>query len=498
MLELARELLAARSCQGYIVGGYVRDLLLGRETRDLDLVVEHGAVELAREAANRLGGAFVLLDEERHTARVVLRDGAEGYDLDFATLRGGTLDTDLAARDFTINAMAIDVQDTAPRPQIIDPWGGQRDLRERVVRAVSDTVFVDDSVRLLRAIRLAAELAMEVEERTEELMARDAHLIVQASAERVRDELCQILAAGGAEDHLRHLHRLGLLVALVPELDALRGVEQPLPHFEDIFEHSLRTVGALDWVFEALERLAHGQQLPSAERWGAEQEVDEYFRSSVGLFAEQLVRYLGEELVDERSRSVLLKLATLLHDVGKASTGKVDEAGRLRFFGHDREAAPVAARVARRFHLGGREVQLAQTVIRHHMRPLHLARLERISDRASYRFFRDTQGAGVEVLLLSLGDSLALVHDGENVDQWVRICAVVGLLLRDYYERHDQIIEPEPLLSGRDLLERLGMEPGPAVGKMLRAIQEAQASGEVSTKEQALDLVQGLLGKGSD
>jgi len=498
VLDFTRQLLAARSCRGYIVGGYVRDLLLGRETRDLDLVVENGALALARETANGMGGAFVLLDEERHTARVVLRDAAERYYLDFATLRDGTLNTDLAARDFTINAMAIDVQDTASRPEIFDPTQGQRDLQDCVVRAVSDSIFVDDSIRLLRAIRLAAELAMEVEEDTQELMVRDAHLIAQASAERVRDELCKILGTSRAESHLRHLQRLGLLGHLVPELDGLRGLEQPLPHFEDVFEHSLSAVGAMDWVFAALERLANGLELPSDGRWGAEQGVDQYFRSSLGPFAQQMAGYVREELVDERSRSVLLKLAALLHDVGKANTAKVDEDGRIRFLGHDQEGAVVAARALRRFHFGSREVRLAQTVIRHHMRPLHLARLEEISDRASYRFFRDTQGAGVDVLLLSLGDTLALVHEGENLEKWARICAVVGLLLRDYYERYDQIIDPEPLLSGSDLLDRFGMEPGPAVGRMLQTLHEAQATGEVSTQEQALHLVEGLLGNRAD
>jgi hypothetical protein len=131
--------------------------------------------------------------------------------------------------------------------------------------------------------------------------------------------------------------------------------------------------------------------------------------------------------------------------------------------------------------------------VRHHMRPLHLARLERISDRAVYRFFRDTRGAGLDVLMLSLADNLALVHAGDNLDQWARMCQAVGLLLRDYYERYDEVIEPEPLLSGRDLLERFNMEPGPAVGRILRTLQEAQAPGEVTTTEEALQLAQSLL-----
>ena len=245
----------------------------------------------------------------------------------------------------------------------------------------------------------------------------------------------------------------------------------------------------------ALERVADGQELPSDERRGAQGEVHEYFRPSLAPFAQQIAAHLRETLVDERSRAILLKLAALLHDVGKANTGKVEEDGRIRFFGHDREGAMLAARALRRLHFGGREVRLVQTVVRHHMRPLHLAKLEEITDRASYRFFRDTGGAGVDVLLLALGDNLALVHDGENLDQWVRICGVVGTLLRDYYERHDQIVEPEPLLSGNDLLERFGMEPGPAVGRMLQTLHEAQAIGEVSTEEQALHLVEELLGR---
>ena len=493
VLQQVRHLLEERSCEGYIVGGYVRDLLLRRDTLDLDLVVREDALALAREAANRLGGAFVLLDEERDTARVVLCDHGERYYLDFATLQGETLSTDLAARDFTINAMAIDVQDAGPEWEIIDLFGGRKDLEGRLLRAVSHSVFKDDAIRLLRAVRFAAELALEVEGRTENLIIKDASLISGISAERVRDELCKILAAGESERYLRYLDRLGLLSQLVPELDALRGLEQPLPHHEDAFQHSLSSVGAMDWVVRAVDHAARGRELPIAEAWGAPEEVHEYFRGALGPFAQQLAENLHEDLVSERGRPVVLQLAALLHDVGKADTTKVEEDGRVRAFGHEQEGATVAARVLRRLHFGNREVRLVQMAVKQHMRPLHLAQLQEISDRAIYRFYRDAHGAGLDVLLLALADNLALVRGGENLDQWKRICETVGVLLRSYYDRYDQIIEPEPLLNGRDLLERLGMESGPAVGRMLRTLHEAQAAGQVTTREQALQLVESLL-----
>jgi tRNA nucleotidyltransferase/poly(A) polymerase len=317
------------------------------------------------------------------------------------------------------------------------------------------------------------------------------------SAERVRDELCKILAAGDSEKHLRYLDYLGILSHLLPELEQLRGVEQPLPHHEDAFQHSLSSVGAMEWVIRAVEYAARGQELPSVEGWGSPGEVHKFFRAAVGPFAQPVARHLSVDLVAERGRPVVLQLAALLHDVGKANTGKVGNKGRIRFFGHADEGAGLAAGVLRRLHFGNREVRLVRMAVRHHMRPLQLAKLPKISDRAVYRFFRETRGAGVGVLLVVIADSLSLVHEGKNLDQWERICATVGLLLRSYYERHDQIIEPEPLLDGSELLERFAMEPGPAVGKTLRKLHEAQAAGEVTTREQALQFAEALLSERS-
>lgn len=493
ILELLRQLLTEHSVDGYLVGGHVRDRLLGRDTHDLDLAVGGKAVELAKQTANRLGGAFVLLDEERQTARVVLHDQHERYYVDFASLRGDKVQTDLAGRDFTINAMAIDLQDRRPRPQLIDPYGGEEDLEAKVVRAVSDSIFVDDPVRLLRAIRLEAELGMRVEPRTAQLMARDASRVTESSVERARDELCKVLATPRAEAALRHLEELGILCLLIPELDVLRGVQQPPPHHEDAFEHSLSTVGGLDSVFQAIQCLVEGGRQAATGDATGDAEAWANFRARLGPFVPHLWAHLGERVVDDRTRSMLLKLAGLLHDSGKGITGKVDEGGRIRFFGHAVEGAALAARVMRRLHFGNREVRLVQTVIRNHMRPLHLAKQESISPRATHRFFRDTRGAGVDVLLHALGDNLVLRHRGEQVGEWARMCDTVGQLLQRYYEQYDEVIRPPSLITGDDLVNRLSVEPGPLVGRLLGAIREAQVTGQVSTRDEALRLAESIL-----
>jgi tRNA nucleotidyltransferase/poly(A) polymerase len=495
ILQELRELLAQHSCEGYLVGGYVRDQLLGRHTQDLDVAVKQEAIGLAREAANRLGGAFVLLDEERHTARVVLRDRNQSYYIDFTNLRGDSLRADLATRDFTINAMAVNIQDTSPQPQLIDLHGGQKDLERRVSRAVSDSVFHDDPLRLLRAVRLGAELEMQVEGHTEELMRRDSYLITLSSAERIRDELCKTLYTGRAAASLRYLDELSILAYLIPELEPLRGLEQPPPHYQNVFDHSLATVEELERISRFLSSMVDKDQQSRAAKGMQEAEIWDHLRDTVNPFAEQMLAYLREKVAYERSRLVLLELAGLLHDLGKATTAKRDEKGRIRFFGHQMEGTALAARILRRLRFSNREVRLVQTVVRHHMRPLQLAKQERVTRRAIYRFFKDTKGVGVDVLILSLADNLALWQPGQDVSSWRKLFDTAGLLLGKYYEEYDEVIGPPPLIRGGDLMSRLGIEPGPVIGQLLQAVQEAQAAGEVATREEALRLAETLLAR---
>lgn len=478
IVERVCAFLQARSVEAYLVGGCVRDWLLGRSSHDVDFAVAGDAVELARQVADRMGGAFVLLDQERGTGRAVI-SGEDGQRLfiDFARLQGDDVITDLSQRDFTVNAMAVAVADTE---SIIDPYDSQRDLQLGLVRAVSETAFLDDPLRTLRAVRLAAEIEASIEQRTEELLHCAVHLLANVSAERVRDELAKILALPGAAQNLRYLDELGLLTVIIPELETLKGVKQSEPHYLDVFEHSLETVRRLEEVVGAVE-VQEGESELSL------------IPLLLSPFSPQLSDHLFQSTSGDRSRLTLLKLVALLHDLGKPVTKSVDDEGGIHFYGHEGGGAGVVGAVLRRLRFSGSEVALAQTIVANHMRPPLLAREEVVTRRAVYRFFRDTGDAGVDTLLLYLADHLATWGPDLRPARWRRRVEFVASMLTDYYERYQVVISPPKLISGHDLMGEFGLEEGPRIGELLEAVREAQAAGEVKTREEALALVKGLL-----
>src|SRR4030042_1459955 len=246
--EISR-FLAEKDINAFVVGGFVRDTLLGRATADIDIAVAADALEVASKAAAAFGGKFFPLDDVNKIGRVILPD--EKWQIDFTAFKGNILE-DLARRDFTIDAMALelggDITESFSIKDIIDPFHGQADLRRRVVRAVNENIFLNDDVRLLRAGRLAAELDFEINNSTEALITRDSPLIAGVAGERVREELLRLLALPGAGRRRFYLDKLGLLTALIPELSASKGVEQPKEHAWDAFDRSIQTVATIEFV----------------------------------------------------------------------------------------------------------------------------------------------------------------------------------------------------------------------------------------------------------
>ncbi len=465
----------------YLVGGAVRDLLLNRSAHDLDFVLPGPTRKLADEIACQFGGALYVLDEERSTTRVILNPGkADRMLLDFASLRTSQLESDLAARDFTINAMAVD---TAHPDQLIDPTGGQADLREKRIRACLPSSLANDPVRVLRAVRQALALQFRIDSGTFQQMRDAAPGLMQVSDERVRDELFRMLEGSHVAVAIRVLDQVGALGYVLPELAALKGVTQSAPHTQDVWEHTLSVVRNLEKLLLPLvgpyqEDTATDPAIASAVIW-------------LGRFRMRFAEHLQQSFVADRSRRGLLFLAALYHDIAKPQTRSEAANGQAHFYRHEEQGTPVAAHRGRALALSAAEVEYIKLIVANHMRVHHLAgRIEedalRLSRRSIYRFFRDTGEAGVEICLLSLADTLGIY--GFNLPQpvWQAELEVCRLLLEAYWERNEQVVSPPRYVSGHDLIQALHLRPGPLIGRLLGAIREAQAVDEVHDRDEAL------------
>ncbi len=472
LLKCILALLRSEATPCYIVGGRVREWLLSQPGTDIDLVVAGAAIPLARRIANETGGAFYVLDQETDTARIVYRTPSD-LTVDMAAMRGPDIFADLRARDFTINAMAVDVREWCqPQPQVLDPCGGQSDLAARVLRATNELAFEQDPVRLLRAVRFAATLNLNIEPQTEFWMRRDASLITRPSAERVRQELALIMASPRAVVHVRRMDDLGLLRGVIPELATLKGVPQSPPHHNDVYEHTLDTVGEV-------ERLTTFQD--------ARLDPDE--AQSLRPFAADLEAYFARTICEKRARSTLLKFAALLHDAAKPLTQSVEADGRIRFLGHERLSGEIAREVLTRLRFSTQEIHLVCTTVAEHMRPGLLSKTPPVTRRAVYRFFRDTGDAAVDVLMLSIADHRSARGPSVLIDHWRQHLELTHLMLDNYFRKPLEAVTPPPLVTGNDVTALLGLKPGPQVGQLLEAVREAQADGQVQTREEALEFL---------
>ncbi|MCK5124547.1 MAG: HD domain-containing protein, partial [Dehalococcoidia bacterium] len=355
--------------------------------------------------------------------------------------------------------------------KLIDPFSGKDDLRDKIVRAVSEQVFETDAARLLRAARLAAELDFTIEPDTESLIRRYCQTITEVPGERIREELLRLLALPRATYYLRYLDKLGLLLALIPELADSKGVEQPTTHFWDVFDHSLQTVAAIEFLIRESDWEFSNEAMLSTAPW-----------------SDMIERHLSLEVSSGSNHRVLLKLAGLLHDIAKPMTKSIDNTGRARFLGHTKQGAAITANVLERLRFSNREIRLVESLVYHHLRPVQMANEEFPSQRAIYRYFRDTGDAGIDVLVLALADFLASRGPLVSMEDWEKHCQLINHILEEHDRQQTKVL-PVKLIDGHDIMDTLGLAPGPLVGKLVAVVNEAHASGELSTREEALALV---------
>jgi poly(A) polymerase len=455
VLRLARS--ALREHDPWVVGGTVRDLIMERPLEDVDLVVAGDAEAVARELARAAGCHLFQLSERFGAWRVV--EPSRRWQADVAPVREGGIEADLALRDFTINAMAVPLVAGEP---LIDPRDGRGDLERRLVRALGERSYRDDPLRTLRMARLACELGFDVDAETRRLAAVNAPAILGVAPERVFYELRRLILSDEVMRGLGLIDEAGLIAALLPELEALKGVEQNPYHHLDVWGHTLA-------VLECLIEIEHDPE-------GA-------FGAAASAVTGELSRPLGDGL----TRGQALRLAALFHDVGKPRTRRVAGDGRILFWGHDRLGADMTRAICRRLRTSAAVSDFLAQITRHHLRLGFLVHDLPLSPRHVYRYLRACEPVELEVTVLSAADRLATRGERTRPEAIQAHLELARDLVRDALAWRSSGGPPKPPVSGDELIRELGVEPGPRVGELLESLREAAFAGEVGSREEAIE-----------
>jgi putative nucleotidyltransferase with HDIG domain len=446
-----------RQTRIFLVGGFLRDVLLSRKSVDYDFATERQALETAACFARAIKGAYVLLDEERGCARVVKKKGKTIHTYDFANFREKSLLQDLTHRDFTINTLSVALSRVRERDvirdKIEDRKNGLPDIQKRTIRMVSPEVFQEDPLRILRAFSLKALLRFRIDPATAKQIRKDKDRLRTVSFERISVELFKILESERASPVVNQMDRIGLMVKVIPQIAGMVRCLQGPYHHLDVWRHSKETLKQFEKIARACARRPDIQT------------------------------YLDGSLGGNRSRKALVKLAVLLHDVGKPETRKMVE-GKYSFHAHEHMGKKITRHVARMLKLSTRERHALEDMVQLHLRPGYLSNDPWPTDRAVYRFFRDAGEESVSILLLSLADQKATrgpLTPESDQKHHERIC---WALIDEYFRKQRE--KPLPrLVTGHDVMRRLNIAPSREVGRILSVIEEKQALGKIATKQEA-------------
>jgi putative nucleotidyltransferase with HDIG domain len=480
--------LAGAGLPAWVVGGAVRDALLGRPVTDVDLAVDGDPERAAKAVAAVAGGPVFPLSEEFGAWRVI---AAAGFVCDVSPLQGGSIEEDLARRDFSVNAMAVRLDAAAPgagpaggagvgggggggggggsaggAAGLLDPHGGRADLDARVLRVLGERSYADDALRPLRLVRIATELGFAPEPETERLTLEYAPRVTRTSPERIWAELRRLVVADDVLRGLELSDRLGLTAAVLPELSALHGLEQSHFHHLDVYDHTIEVL---------------------REQLALERDLAAVFGESAGA----LGRVLAEPLADELTRREALRFAALLHDVGKPATRGELPDGRVSFIGHDSAGAEMVHALCRRLRTSEKLASFLAAVTRHHLVLGFMVHQRPLPPEAVYRYLRHTEPVEVEVTLLTCADRRAT--RGQNAEAAIEAHLSLARDLMAPALAWRRTGPPKPPVRGDELARELGIERGPELGRLLEALRAAVFAGAVNDRAQAVEFARAVL-----
>lgn len=450
----------------YLIGGFVRDLILGSQSKDLDFIlIDKNAVEFCKDLGLKFAGTYILLDKEAGTTRFVLKDElSQGYSFDFTSVAKSSLKADFKRRDFTINALAINLKEPEA---IIDFFNGLEDLKEKKVKEIELQNFLEDPLRMLRAFRFASQINGEISKKSLSFVKDNIQSFNEKiSSERISSEMWKILDNDNSFKYIKQMSSVGLLEKIFPELTPMRKVTPNDHHHLYLYDHSLELIKTFE---------ENSYKIPV---W-----ANEELKKNFGL-------------LDSPMTKAVIKLGCIFHDIGKPSTWEIKDINGLEkhtFIGHDKVGAEMVEVIGERLKFSNSITETLTRLVRYHLRPFQLSNNNSpISDRALYRFFRDLGEDTPLLLMLSLADLHATLGPKiikEDVDKSEKLILFLFDEYKKYLEKEIEKSKKPKLLDGNEIMKITGIEPSRKLGDLMKELDEAISVGEIKTKEEALKWV---------
>lgn len=439
--------------EAYIVGGFVRDILMNKKSPDRDLILCGCDVEkFSRELADKLNAHFIELDSVNKIYRIVLENKIDYIDITMPI--ENDFEKDIKRRDLTINAIAYNLKTS----EIIDLVGGVDDIKNKKIKGICDKNFEDDPLRLLRIFRFYAKTGFEIDESLIELSKRLYKRINEPAKERVTVELLKMFEGKYCDLALLKLDECGLLEEIFPIYKEVKKIPPNSHHHLDLIHHLIESVRQVQMIYE---------------------------KSS-----EEVKNYLETIKYGSVQELAFLKLATFLHDIGKPSCWTIEEDTlRHRFIKHDEIGSKLVIPILKDLKFSKKQIQYVQTLIKYHIYPSSMVSAEDVTDKAFMKFYRKMEGYVIDLIILAMADRLSARGEKITEDIVNKNINALTKLLNDYLEMRKNIKPLEKLLDGRDIMELLNIKQGPQLGEIVNALKEAQISGNVTTKEEAINFV---------
>ncbi|MBR3890013.1 CCA tRNA nucleotidyltransferase [bacterium] len=446
------ELLKSEPNEIYLVGGVVRDVFLNHKNYDKDIIVcDEDAKTFATRFAQKHGGTCVTLDEVNNIYRVCMSDKVNYVDI--TNPINNSLEEDIKRRDLTINAVAMNIK----TEEIIDLVGGLDDIKNGVIRAVSEENFIDDPLRILRAFRFASVLGFKIEKETKNIIEKHKSLILNPAVERRNVEILKLFGGKFAHEVILDMDNFGLIEKLFTSMIDVKKVPPNTHHHLDLFHHLVETVKQIQNIYK-----------------NSSNEVKEHLEK---------VDFGGD------TRLAHLKFAGFIHDIGKFSTWTIEEDGRHRFIGHDEVGAKMAKTLLKQNKFSKKQIEYISFIIRHHIYPSSVVSAPEVNDKIYMRYVRKTEDNAIDLITVAKADRLSA--QGVAVTKEMTENNINGLnALQDFYIKIKPTLKPIPkLIDGGEVMTLLNLKPSKELGLLMKSLHQAQLDGIVNTKTEAIDFL---------